>query len=450
MPDLQLKNFTPKPAPTLADGLYISNAAASGDEVISTLGEVQPVLVTTAQTASALGLPGLTTGILKVTTSSGALSTAIASDFPILNQDTTGNADTATNAGFAASAGSANTATTAVNFSGSVGGAGGDVSGTQDNMTVGSVGGQTDTDIADATLAVLAATDSATPSTIMTRDASGGTSATLFTGSLSAFADIATLSPGTQDGQVYFVQNNGSGQSGAVSWSVAAGAWLRVPSGNATIKLVGVGPFTLTAVNKGYCYLIDDSNPTLNYIMNTPAPVIGGMGLTLYYSAGNTTGSVTLVPPVGTALEPNTAILKPGQSATLIETSNSGNYPVMAVIITPSYGILAGDFVSLTSVGPVTLVNASQAQTLNVDDVAVLTATTAVGADLIISAGAITYATIPAASLIAGSTINLFNSGFINQSGYLQPVPNNTPLTANWSTTPVSGALTMRAKYFFS
>jgi hypothetical protein len=42
------------------------------------------------------GTSGLTTGILKSTTTTGALTIAVAADFPILNQNTTGNATTAT------------------------------------------------------------------------------------------------------------------------------------------------------------------------------------------------------------------------------------------------------------------------------------------------------------------------------------------------------------------
>jgi hypothetical protein len=44
------------------------------------------------------GTSALGTGILKSTTTTGALSIAVAGDFPILNQNTTGNAATATNA----------------------------------------------------------------------------------------------------------------------------------------------------------------------------------------------------------------------------------------------------------------------------------------------------------------------------------------------------------------
>lgn len=49
-----------------------------------------------AGTDYSLGTSGLTTGILKSTTSTGALTIAVASDFPTLNQSTTGNAATAT------------------------------------------------------------------------------------------------------------------------------------------------------------------------------------------------------------------------------------------------------------------------------------------------------------------------------------------------------------------
>ncbi len=65
--------------------------------------ELQTALVTLAKTTAALGLSALSTGIVKVTTSTGALTTAIAADFPTLNQNTTGNALTATTAGTASS-----------------------------------------------------------------------------------------------------------------------------------------------------------------------------------------------------------------------------------------------------------------------------------------------------------------------------------------------------------
>ncbi len=77
----------------------------------------------TAGTDYSLGTSALGTGILKTTTGTGALSIASASDFPTLNQNTTGNAATAT---------------TATNFSGSLSG---DVSGTQTSTSVDKIKG---------------------------------------------------------------------------------------------------------------------------------------------------------------------------------------------------------------------------------------------------------------------------------------------------------------------
>lgn len=51
----------------------------------------------TAGTDYSAGTSALTTGILKSTTSTGALTIAVAADFPTLNQNTTGTAATATN-----------------------------------------------------------------------------------------------------------------------------------------------------------------------------------------------------------------------------------------------------------------------------------------------------------------------------------------------------------------
>ena len=67
----------------------------------------------TAGTDYLAGTSSLTTGILKSTTSTGALTIATASDFPTLNQNTTGNAATAT---LATTATSATNATTAGNI----------------------------------------------------------------------------------------------------------------------------------------------------------------------------------------------------------------------------------------------------------------------------------------------------------------------------------------------
>jgi hypothetical protein len=52
----------------------------------------------TAGTDYSAGTSGLSTGILKSTATTGALSIAVAADFPTLNQDTTGNAASATDA----------------------------------------------------------------------------------------------------------------------------------------------------------------------------------------------------------------------------------------------------------------------------------------------------------------------------------------------------------------
>jgi hypothetical protein len=54
------------------------------------------MVAATSGTDYAPGTSGLATGILKNTTGTGVLSTAVAADFPTLNQDTTGNAATVT------------------------------------------------------------------------------------------------------------------------------------------------------------------------------------------------------------------------------------------------------------------------------------------------------------------------------------------------------------------
>ncbi|TET06778.1 hypothetical protein E3J79_00860 [Candidatus Dependentiae bacterium] len=94
----------------------------------------------------------------------------------------TGNADTAT---------SAVTAGTATNFSGALTG---DVSGTQGATVVDTVGGQTAANVASATIAANAATDTNTPNTIVKRNGSGNfiTNKINITGSIINATDAAT------------------------------------------------------------------------------------------------------------------------------------------------------------------------------------------------------------------------------------------------------------------
>jgi hypothetical protein len=71
----------------LASGL-LKNATTTGEPSIAAAG-----------TDYSAGTSGLSSGILKSTTGTGELAIALASDFPTLNQNTTGNASTATTAG---------------------------------------------------------------------------------------------------------------------------------------------------------------------------------------------------------------------------------------------------------------------------------------------------------------------------------------------------------------
>jgi hypothetical protein len=59
-------------------------------------GNATAISAATAGTDYSIGTSGLGTGILKSTTGTGALTIAVAADFPTLNQSTTGNAATAT------------------------------------------------------------------------------------------------------------------------------------------------------------------------------------------------------------------------------------------------------------------------------------------------------------------------------------------------------------------
>ncbi|MGB5032447.1 MAG: hypothetical protein WBO76_10055, partial [Saprospiraceae bacterium] len=72
----------------------LSNLTTNG--LIKTSGSIGDLSIATAGTDYSAGTAGLATGILKSTTGTGALSIAVAADFPILNQNTTGSAATLT------------------------------------------------------------------------------------------------------------------------------------------------------------------------------------------------------------------------------------------------------------------------------------------------------------------------------------------------------------------
>ena len=82
-----------------AQGAVTVNAInrLTGDVTTSTASQSQS-LAATVVAINGASLAGLATGILKNTTATGVPSIAIASDFPTLNQNTTGNAATATTA----------------------------------------------------------------------------------------------------------------------------------------------------------------------------------------------------------------------------------------------------------------------------------------------------------------------------------------------------------------
>ncbi len=92
------------PTATTAGNVTGTVAVANGGTGATTLTGIAKGNGTSAFTAATSGTdyaPGtaaLATGIVKSTTTTGALSTAVAADFPTLNQNTTGNAATATTA----------------------------------------------------------------------------------------------------------------------------------------------------------------------------------------------------------------------------------------------------------------------------------------------------------------------------------------------------------------
>jgi hypothetical protein len=93
-------------AARITNPLNQNTTGSAGSFTGSLLGDVTGTQgATVVGKINGISLAGLSTGILKNTTSSGQPSIAIASDFPVLNQNTTGNAATATTASNATAVG---------------------------------------------------------------------------------------------------------------------------------------------------------------------------------------------------------------------------------------------------------------------------------------------------------------------------------------------------------
>ncbi len=103
-------------------------------------------------------------------------------------------------------------AVTSANFTGNLGG---DVTGTQSNTVVASVGGQSASTIANSAAAINSATSSNTPDTLVKRDASGNFNAGTITASLSGNATTATTASGVSPlaGDSVVTAINGSSSS---------------------------------------------------------------------------------------------------------------------------------------------------------------------------------------------------------------------------------------------
>jgi len=223
----------------------------------------------------------------------------------------TGNASTAT---------LATNATTAVNFSGSLVG---DVTGTQAATVVSTVGGQTSTSVAAATVLANAATSLNTPSTIVRRDASGNFNAGTVIGSLLGSASNNVLKAGdTMTGTL--VLPVGSAASPSLTFTGTTAGLSSASSGlslstNATERvaissggIVSVNSFVLAGV------VHNDASGNLSTSLITNADIIAGAAisdtkLATITTAGKVSNSAT------TATNTNTP-------STIVARDASGNF----------------------------------------------------------------------------------------------------------------------------
>ncbi|HEX8492451.1 MAG TPA: tail fiber domain-containing protein [Pyrinomonadaceae bacterium] len=134
---------------------------------------------------------------------------------------------------------------TSANFTGNLSG---EVTGTQNNTVVSSIGGQSASVVASSASAVNSATDGNTPSTIVKRDASGNFSAGTITASLSGNATTATTASGVSTTAGDSVVTSINASSSSVNTSHLSGDVEFAPSAQQTatttnhlvnLKLVG-------------------------------------------------------------------------------------------------------------------------------------------------------------------------------------------------------------------
>jgi hypothetical protein len=311
----------------------------------------------------------------------------------IVSRDASGNFSAATItanlSGNATTATSATTATDATNFTGSLSG---NVTGTQSATVVSSVGGQSATNVAAATVLTNAATAANTANAIVRRNASGNFSA----GTISVTDEVISTSlkiiPFSTAGVVH---NNASGvlsSSLVVNADVSASAAI-VDTKLATISTAGKvsnSATTATSINTANAIVSRDAGG--NFSASTIVATLSGSATNNVLKAGDTmTGALQL--PAGTTAAPS---LKFTGSTTTGLSASSGNLSLSTNAI---------ERVRISSGGAVSIRSFTSAGVVHNDASGNLSSSAIVDSDIASAAGIVDtkLATLSTAGKVANS-----------------------------------------------
>ena len=266
--------------------------------------------------------------------------------------------------------GNAATATTALNFSGTLSG---DVGGTQNATVVSSVGGQSATNIADATIAANAATNTNTPNTIVERDASGNFIASTITanltgnvtGNLSGNATTATNATnavnftgplvgdvsGTQGATVVSMVG-GQTASAVANATTLANASTSSNTPSTIVRRDGSGNFSAGTITANLSGNATTATAATNFSGSLSGDVIGTQNVTVVNTVGGLSASQVAsgasAANAATSVDtPSTIVARDGSgnfSANIITANLNGNATSATTAINTEFAYTATNF----------------------------------------------------------------------------------------------------------
>ena len=269
--------------------------------------------------------------------------------------------------------GNATSATSAINFTGSLSG---DVTGTQSSTTVNFVGGSSAFNVNSATILANNATNSNTPNQIVKRDASGNFSANIITASLNGNASTSTNFSGSLSGDVSGTQSStvvdfvgGSSSSNINSATILANNATSANTANQIVKRDISGNFSANIITAS---LNGNASTSTNFTGSLSGDVIGTQSATVVSNVGGSSASnvnsATILANNATSANTANQIVKRDASgnfsSNIITASLNGNAST-STTSTNFTGSLSGDVTGTQSATSVSSVGGSTASNIN-------------------------------------------------------------------------------------